>query len=240
MLEIETVSSVLERSPKEVHAVFAAPPSLERFASIDGVSGRASSTETRSNLRVRGNVDAVVRAVAKLEIVDFVCERPSLETAFVQLYEDGRREEARPDDPRHLDADRSDAATAPHVAARLVALAGGAGRDVRGDVPVDREDRLRGDPRAVPQGVAARIRLRRDDRSSSTTAIGFINTELFGFMLPLAIVFLPVGIIVKMTSRAEEERLSRRAAVCSDRALAADRRLRRSRRRSAWRSRSSR
>lgn len=39
-----------------------------------------------------------------------------------------------------------------------------------------------------------------------STAIGFINTELFGFMLPLAIVFLPVGIIVKMISRAEESR----------------------------------
>lgn len=39
-----------------------------------------------------------------------------------------------------------------------------------------------------------------------STPIGFINTELFGFMLPLAIVFLPVGIIVKMTSRAEENR----------------------------------
>ncbi len=37
-----------------------------------------------------------------------------------------------------------------------------------------------------------------------STAIGFLNTELFGFMLPLAIVFLPVGVIVRMTSRAEE------------------------------------
>ncbi len=36
------------------------------------------------------------------------------------------------------------------------------------------------------------------------TAIGFLNTELFGFMLPLAIVFLPVGVIVRMTARAEE------------------------------------
>lgn len=36
------------------------------------------------------------------------------------------------------------------------------------------------------------------------TAIGFLNTELFGFMLPLAIVFLPVGVIVRMVSRAEE------------------------------------
>lgn len=39
-----------------------------------------------------------------------------------------------------------------------------------------------------------------------STAIGFLNTELFGFMLPLAIVFLPVGVIVRMTSRAEENR----------------------------------
>lgn len=42
--------------------------------------------------------------------------------------------------------------------------------------------------------------------SSLSTAIGFLNTELFGFMLPLAIVFLPVGVIVRMTSRAEERR----------------------------------
>ncbi|MBJ7458435.1 MAG: ABC transporter ATP-binding protein [Thermoleophilaceae bacterium] len=88
VLEIATVSSVLERSPKEVHAIFAAPPSLGRFASIDGVSA-ARVDGNALELRVRGNVDAVVRAAAELEIVDFVCERPSLEAAFVQLYEDG-------------------------------------------------------------------------------------------------------------------------------------------------------
>lgn len=37
-----------------------------------------------------------------------------------------------------------------------------------------------------------------------STPIGFINTELFGFMLPLAIIFLPVGVVTRMTSRAEE------------------------------------
>lgn len=36
------------------------------------------------------------------------------------------------------------------------------------------------------------------------TAIGFLNTELFGFMLPLAIIFLPIGVVVHMTSKAEE------------------------------------
>lgn len=36
------------------------------------------------------------------------------------------------------------------------------------------------------------------------TAIGFLNTELFGFILPLAIVFLPTSVVVHLTSRAEE------------------------------------
>jgi len=36
------------------------------------------------------------------------------------------------------------------------------------------------------------------------TLMGFLKTELFGFMLPLAIVFLPIGVIVNTTSRAEE------------------------------------
>lgn len=88
VMEIATVDSVLERSPKEVSAVFSAPPRAERFASIDGVSGVHVDGNALS-LRVRGNVDAVVRAATELEIVDFVCERPSLETAFVQLYDDG-------------------------------------------------------------------------------------------------------------------------------------------------------
>lgn len=43
-----------------------------------------------------------------------------------------------------------------------------------------------------------------DSVTQLSTAIGFLNTELFGFMLPLAIIFLPVGVIVRMTSRAEE------------------------------------
>jgi ABC-2 type transport system permease protein len=43
-----------------------------------------------------------------------------------------------------------------------------------------------------------------DEMTQLNTAIGFLNTELFGFMLPLAIVFLPVGVIVRMTARAEE------------------------------------
>ncbi|MBJ7354183.1 MAG: ABC transporter ATP-binding protein [Thermoleophilaceae bacterium] len=93
VLEIATVDSVLARSPKEVHAVFASAPSPERFAALDGVSD-VRVDGNALELLVRGNVDAVVRAAAELEIVDFVCERPSLESAFVQLYENGAGVEA--------------------------------------------------------------------------------------------------------------------------------------------------
>lgn len=86
VLETASVDSVLERSPKEVHAVFAAAPSVDRFAAIEGVTGVQVDGDSLS-LQVMGNVDQVIRAAAEYEIVDFVCERPSLEAAFVQLYE---------------------------------------------------------------------------------------------------------------------------------------------------------
>ncbi len=43
-----------------------------------------------------------------------------------------------------------------------------------------------------------------ESKTQLDTAIGFLNTELFGFILPLAIVFLPTLVVVHMTSRAEE------------------------------------
>lgn len=43
-----------------------------------------------------------------------------------------------------------------------------------------------------------------EEMQSLDTAIGFVNTELFGFMLPLAIVFIPIGVVVHVVPRAEE------------------------------------
>jgi ABC-2 type transport system permease protein len=43
-----------------------------------------------------------------------------------------------------------------------------------------------------------------DTLQQLNTAIGFLNTELFGFMLPLAIIFLPIGVVVHVIPRAEE------------------------------------
>lgn len=88
LLEIETVSSLLERSPKAVRAVFTAAPNADDFRRLPGATDVVVDGNALS-LKIRGSVDGVLREVAKHETVDFSCERPSLETAFVQLYENG-------------------------------------------------------------------------------------------------------------------------------------------------------
>ncbi len=87
LLEIADISEVLERSPKQIHAVFDAPVDAAEFRSIEGVSDVYVDGVT-IDLKLTGSVDAVVRAAARHKLVDFICERPSLESAFVQLYEE--------------------------------------------------------------------------------------------------------------------------------------------------------
>ncbi len=85
VLEIADISSLLERSPKRVQAVFEAAVDAAEFNTLEGVADVVVDGRSLS-LKVSGGVDAVVRAAARHEIVDFVCERPSLESAFVELY----------------------------------------------------------------------------------------------------------------------------------------------------------
>jgi ABC-2 type transport system ATP-binding protein len=85
VLEIAEISALLERSPKELHVVFGGPVDATEFSSIEGVSDVYVDGSTLE-LKVRGSIDAVIHATARHEIVDLICERPSLESAFVQLY----------------------------------------------------------------------------------------------------------------------------------------------------------
>lgn len=88
LLEIETVDSLLARSPKQVTVVFEDAPSAASFSGIEGVAD-AHVDGNKLDLTVHGNIDGVVQEIAKRRVIDLVCERPSLENAFVQLYENG-------------------------------------------------------------------------------------------------------------------------------------------------------
>lgn len=85
LLAVETMTSLLDRAPKEVRIVFDGPADADAFESIGGVRS-ARATGNTLTLRVAGDVDAVVQKASERHIVDLLSERPSLEQAFVQLY----------------------------------------------------------------------------------------------------------------------------------------------------------
>ncbi|MBK5230546.1 MAG: ABC transporter ATP-binding protein [Thermoleophilia bacterium] len=87
LLAVETVSSLLGRAPKHMRVVFDGPADGAIFSSLPGVD----DVQTQGNaveLDVSGDINAVLHAATDRYIVDLVCERPSLEHAFVRLYED--------------------------------------------------------------------------------------------------------------------------------------------------------
>lgn len=87
LMAVSTVDEMLARAPKHVRAVFAHDASPEQFRPLAGVSN-LTAAGTVIEFDVTGEIDAVLHAVAAQQVVDFTCERPSLEHAFVSLYQD--------------------------------------------------------------------------------------------------------------------------------------------------------
>lgn len=85
LLEITEISELLARSPKQVHLVFSRPIDPAEFVSLTGVSDFFADGAA-VDFKIKGSIDPVIRAASKHEVVDLICERPSLESAFVQLY----------------------------------------------------------------------------------------------------------------------------------------------------------
>jgi ABC-2 type transport system ATP-binding protein len=90
LLEIAQISDLLARSPKQLHVVFSGPVDAAEFSALAGISDLSADGATL-DMKVSGSIDPVIHAAARYEIIDLICERPSLESAFVQLYrEDGQ------------------------------------------------------------------------------------------------------------------------------------------------------
>lgn len=87
LLQIQQVSALLARSPKVLRAIFDSEVEGAEFRSIEGVSDVVADGRVLT-LSVSGSIDPVIHAIARHRLVDFTCERPSLESAIVQLYEE--------------------------------------------------------------------------------------------------------------------------------------------------------
>lgn len=87
LMAVETVDSMLARAPKHMRVVLDEPADEADFGSLTGVSDLRIDGKV-VEFDVTGEIDAVLRTITRGRVVDLVCERPSLEHAFVRLYED--------------------------------------------------------------------------------------------------------------------------------------------------------
>lgn len=87
LMAVETVDEMLERAPRHVRVVFEQAPDPGAIGALPGVSGMRKTGEVLE-FDVTTGIDAVLRAVTERTVLDLTCERPSLEHAFVSLYEE--------------------------------------------------------------------------------------------------------------------------------------------------------
>jgi ABC-2 type transport system ATP-binding protein len=85
LIAVEQVDDMRDRAFRHVHVRFAAPVAAGEFAALPGVEDlTADGPELR--FRVRGSVDAVVKAAARHEVLDLELTRPTLEELFLTHY----------------------------------------------------------------------------------------------------------------------------------------------------------
>ena len=87
LVAVETVAEMLARGYRRVEIDFGEAVSPLEFSRLAGVTGLEARNGSLS-FRATGDLDAVIKTAARHRVRDIAVTRPSLEEAFVALYED--------------------------------------------------------------------------------------------------------------------------------------------------------
>jgi ABC-2 type transport system ATP-binding protein len=85
LIAVEDVQEMRGRAYREVTVRFAQPVAAAELAAIAGVSG-VTSDGAALRLRVSGNLDPVIKAIARHPVQDLEITRPTLEELFLTYY----------------------------------------------------------------------------------------------------------------------------------------------------------
>ena len=88
LIAVEDIDRLKARAVRRIEIRFAGPVPRERFDGIDGVRD-VSVDGTVLSCAVVGDLDALVKAAAKLKVVNIVSHEPSLEEVFLTFYNQG-------------------------------------------------------------------------------------------------------------------------------------------------------
>jgi ABC-2 type transport system ATP-binding protein len=88
LITVEHVAKLKERALRRLEIRFAAPVSDEVFAGLPGVS-EVHIENNVFHCTVMGSLDPLIKAVARLPVVDLISHQPSLEEVFMTYYGGG-------------------------------------------------------------------------------------------------------------------------------------------------------
>ncbi len=95
LVEIAQTDSLINRSFNRAFVQFADPVPEEAFGSLPNVNVVDVSQDGRSyTLEIRGEMDSLIKRLAKYPVLDLEIHRPSLEEVFLEYYQDDGTEVA--------------------------------------------------------------------------------------------------------------------------------------------------
>ncbi len=85
---VETIAGLKQKSIRRIDFIFENPVPVESFRSIPGVTEVRSSGSILSMV-VQGNLDALIKAVARFPLRNIITYEPNLEEFFLAFYREG-------------------------------------------------------------------------------------------------------------------------------------------------------
>jgi len=93
LVAVEDVEEARTRAPRRIEVRFSDPVNAEDFAPVAGLS-ELRVTDDVMRGRLTGEIDALVKALARYHVISVVAEEPDLEDVFLGYYTDGGSDDA--------------------------------------------------------------------------------------------------------------------------------------------------
>jgi ABC-2 type transport system ATP-binding protein len=90
VVAVERVADLLDKTPRQVSVEFAEPPDLEWLGALAGVSALQAG-DGHVRFKVAGDIDPVLKAIARHTVLDIEIARPTLEEVFLTYYKGSPR-----------------------------------------------------------------------------------------------------------------------------------------------------
>jgi ABC-2 type transport system ATP-binding protein len=90
LVVVEEIADLKARAVRRVSVILAQRVSADELGSVAGVrSAEIDADGRRAHLTIEGRMDALIKALARYDVIDLISEEPDLEEIFLAYYEEG-------------------------------------------------------------------------------------------------------------------------------------------------------